>query len=100
MGGVRTALVPNTQHTLGAINTRREKGWLSALPKTSCMLLPSSLFLKRALCPLPKMSYMLLFFPPSQRELNKSAAYASSVRDRRESLTGGWTAVNMKGVEA
>jgi hypothetical protein len=49
---------------------------------------------------LSKMSYMLLFFPPSQRELNNSAAYALGVRERRESLTRGWTAANMKGVEA
>jgi len=66
------------------------------------MLLPPSLFPKQAACscPLPKMSYMLLFFSPSQRELNKSAVCASSVRERRESLTGGWTTTNMKGVEA
>jgi hypothetical protein len=41
---------------------------------------------------------MLLFFPLSQRELNNSAACASGVRERRESLIGGWIAANMKGV--
>jgi len=42
---------------------------------------------------------MLLFFPPSQKELNNSGACASGVRERRESLTGGWIVANMKGVE-
>jgi hypothetical protein len=41
---------------------------------------------------------MLLFFSLSQRELNNSAACASSVRERGESLRGGWIAANMKGV--
>jgi hypothetical protein len=43
---------------------------------------------------------MLLFFPPSQKELNNSGACASGVRERRESLTRGWIVANMKGVEA
>jgi hypothetical protein len=43
---------------------------------------------------------MLLFFPPSQREFNNSAAYASSMRERKKSLIRGWTTANIKGVKA
>jgi len=39
--------------------------------------------------PLPKMSCMLLFFRPSQRELYNSVACALNVIERRESLTRG-----------
>ena len=34
--------------------------------------------------PLPKMSYMLLIFPPSRRELINSVACALGVREKRE----------------
>jgi hypothetical protein len=43
---------------------------------------------------------MFLFFPPSQREFNNTAAYASGVRERKKNLIRGWTTANMKGVEA
>jgi hypothetical protein len=48
---------------LGAINIRRDKGWLLTLPKMSCML---------------------LIFPPSRRELINSVACALGVREKRE----------------
>jgi hypothetical protein len=45
------------------------------------------------------MTCMLLFFHPSQRELNNFVACASGMREKGE-LDRGWTIVNIKGVEA
>jgi hypothetical protein len=64
--GVRTTLLPNTPaHFGGYIYKERERVTLHSSQNELHAL---------ALFPLPKMSCMLLFFPPSQRELYNSVA--------------------------
>jgi len=83
--GDKDSLGPAPKHHstfMRAINTRREKGWLFSLPKTSYMLLPPFHLLK--------ISCMLLVFPPSQKELNKLCCMCLLRREREKGeLKGG-----------